>query len=71
MLYSGIKILLEFIIVEFNFGVKEWEVYKCDFFVYLDVLGLDDKFGKRKVGLLLVNMGWEVVKIYDLFIWVL
>lgn len=69
MSHSGIKTLPEFIIAESNSGAKEWEAYKRDFLVHLDALGLDDKPGKRKVGLLLANMGREAVKIYDSFTW--
>lgn len=69
MSHSGIKTLPEFIIAESNSGAKEWEAYKRDFFVHLDALGLDDKPGKRKVELLLANMGREAVKIYDSFTW--
>lgn len=32
-------------------------------------MGLDDKPGRRKVGVLLANMGRECVKIYDAFEW--
>ena len=36
---------------------------------FLDALGLDDKPGKRKVRVLLANMGQEAIKIYDSFTW--
>lgn len=69
MSHSGIKTLPEFIIADANTGAKEWEAYKRDFLIHLDALGLDEKPGKRKVGLLLANMGREAVKIYDSFTW--
>ena len=58
MAQKGIKTLPEF---------NPWGTYKRDFLVQLDALGLDDKPGKRTVGMLLVNMGREAVKIYDSF----
>ena len=50
-------------------GAPEWELYKRDFQIHLDALGLDDKPGRRKVGVLLSNMGRDCVKIYDAFEW--
>ncbi|KAH3853796.1 hypothetical protein DPMN_096331 [Dreissena polymorpha] len=38
-------------------SASSWEDYKRDFIIHLDALGLDDKPGKRKVGVLLANMG--------------
>lgn len=50
-------------------GAPEWEMYKRDFLVHLDALGLHDKPGRRKVGVLLANMGRDSIKIYDSFTW--
>ncbi|XP_060069286.1 uncharacterized protein K02A2.6-like [Ylistrum balloti] len=50
-------------------GAPEWELYKRDFLIHLNALGLDDKPGRRKVGALLSNMGRDSVKIYDSFVW--
>ena len=69
MALKGIKTLPEFNHIDPNTGAREWETYKRDFLVHLDALGLDDKPGKRKVGMLLANMGREAVKIYDSFTW--
>lgn len=50
-------------------GAPEWELYKRDFLIHIDALGLDDKPGRRKVGVLLSNLGRDCVKIYDVFEW--
>ena len=68
MASKGIRPLPEFNPSES--GAPEWEMYKRDFTIHLDALGLDDKPGRRKVGVLLSNMGRECVKIYDSFTWV-
>ena len=69
MASNKIKTLPEFNPSDPNTGAKEWERYKRDFLIHLDALGLDDKPGKRKVGMLLANMGHEAIKIYDAFTW--
>jgi len=66
MASKGIRPLPEFNPSE---SASSWEDYKRDFIIHLDALGLDDKPGKRKVGVLLANMGRECVKIYDSFAW--
>ena len=43
--------------------------YKRNFLIHLDALGLHDATGRRKVGILLSNMGREAVQIYDSFEW--
>ena len=65
--FSGIRNLSEFNVSES--GAQEWEMYKRDFLVHLDALGLHDKPGRRKVGVLLANMGRDSIKIYDSFTW--
>jgi len=67
MAAKGVRNLTEF--NPSDAGATEWELYKRDFLVHLDALGLDDKPGRRKVGVLLSNMGRECVKIYDSFVW--
>lgn len=64
---KGIRSLPEF--NPSDAGATEWELYKRDFLIHIDALGLDDKPGRRKVGVLLSNMGRECVKIYDSFVW--
>ncbi|XP_052276600.1 uncharacterized protein K02A2.6-like [Dreissena polymorpha] len=66
MASKGIRPLPEFNPSE---SASSWEDYKRDFIIHLDALGLDDKPGQRKVGVLLANMGRECVKIYDSFAW--
>ncbi|KAH3840712.1 hypothetical protein DPMN_114167 [Dreissena polymorpha] len=66
MASKGIRPLPEFNPSE---SASSWEDYKRDFIIHLDALCLDDKPGKRKVGVLLANMGRECVKIYDSFAW--
>ncbi|KAH3820844.1 hypothetical protein DPMN_122593 [Dreissena polymorpha] len=67
MAAKGIRNLNEF--NSADAGAAEWEIYKRNFLVHLDALGLHDKPGRRKVGVLLSNMGRECVKIYHSFIW--
>ena len=67
MATKGIRPLQEF--NPSDSSAPEWELYKRDFTIHLDALGLDDKPGRRKVGVLLANMGRECVKIYDAFEW--
>ncbi|KAK3098150.1 hypothetical protein FSP39_016659 [Pinctada imbricata] len=64
-----LRTLPEFNPADPNTTAKEWEAYKRSFLVHLDALGLDEKPGKRKVGVLLANMGKEAIKIYDSFTW--
>lgn len=64
---KGIRPLPEFNPTDSS--APEWELYKRDFQIHLDAFGLDDKPGRRKVGVLLANMGRECVKIYDAFEW--
>ncbi|KAH3768504.1 hypothetical protein DPMN_169717 [Dreissena polymorpha] len=45
-------------------SASSWEDYKRDFQIHLDALGLDEKPGRRKVDVLLANMGRECVKFY-------
>ena len=52
-----------------NSCAPDWEIYKRNFLIYIDALGLDDKPGKRKVGVLLSSMGSEAIRIYDSFLW--
>jgi uncharacterized protein Smg (DUF494 family) len=66
---NRIKTLPDFNPADPNTGVQEWQRYKRNFLVHLDAQGLDDKPGKRKVGMLLAHMGHEAVKIYDSFTW--
>ena len=54
MAAKGIKSLPEF--NPSDAGATEWELYKRDFIIHLDALGLDDKPGRRKVGVLLSNI---------------
>jgi hypothetical protein len=51
-----IKTLPDFNPADPNTGAQEWQRYKRNFLVHLDAQGLDDKPGKRKVGMLLANM---------------
>jgi hypothetical protein len=69
MATQGIRSLPPFNPKDPQTGAPEWVLYKRDFLIHLDVLGLDDKPGRRKVGVLLSNMGHECVKIYDSFEW--
>ena len=61
------KTLPEFNTIDPNTGAREWETYKRDFLVHLDALGREA--GKRKVRMLIANMGREGVKMYDSFTW--
>ena len=69
MAAHGVKHLKEFDPSDHNACAPEWEMYKRDFLVHLDAIGLDEKPGKRKVGVLLSSMGREAIKIYDSFEW--
>ena len=50
MAAHGVKHLKEFDPSDHNACAPEWEMYKRDFLVHLDAIGLDEKPGKRKVG---------------------
>ncbi|KAH3746460.1 hypothetical protein DPMN_180868 [Dreissena polymorpha] len=67
MAAKGIKHLSEF--NSADAGAAEWEIYKRNFLVHLDALGLHDKPGRRKLRVLLSNMSRECVNIYDSFVW--
>ena len=67
MATKGIRPLQEF--NPSDSSAPEWELYKRHFTIHLDALGLDDKPGRRKVGVLLANMGRDCVKTYDAFEW--
>ncbi|XP_013404021.1 uncharacterized protein K02A2.6, partial [Lingula anatina] len=69
MASAGIKPLREFT-SDPTTCAQEWQFYKRDFLIHIDALGLQDKPGRRKVAILLNNMGREAVKIYDSFTWV-
>ena len=66
---QSLRTLPEFNPSDPNSTAQEWDAYKRSFLIHLDALGLDDKPGKRKVGVLLANMGQEAIKIYDSFTW--
>ena len=66
---QSLRTLPEFNPSDPNSTAQEWDAYKRSFLIHLDALGLDDKPGKRKVGVLLANMGKEAIKIYDSFTW--
>ena len=51
MATKGIRPLPEF--NPSDASAPEWELYKRDFQIHLDALGLDDKPGRRKVGRIL------------------
>ena len=69
MSVQSVRTLPEFNPSDPNSTAQEWDAYKRSFLIHLDALGLDDKPGKRKVGVLLANMGQEAIKIYDSFTW--
>lgn len=66
---QSLRILPEFNSSDPNTTTQEWDAYKRSFLIHLDALVLDEKPGKRKVGVLLANMGREAIKIYDSFTW--
>jgi hypothetical protein len=66
---KGIRQLPEFNPSDFAVCAPAWEAYKRDFLIHLDAHGLDDKPGRRKVGVLLSSMGREAIRIYDSFEW--
>lgn len=67
--HNGVKYLPGFNPSDVNACAPEWELYKRDFLIYLDAIGLHDKPGRRKVGMLLSSMGREAIRIYDSFAW--
>lgn len=66
---QSLRTLPEFNPSDPNTTAQEWDAYKRSFFIHLDALGLDEKPGKRKVGVLWANMGREAINIYDSFTW--
>jgi hypothetical protein len=66
---NGIRQLPEFNPLDFDVCAPAWEAYRRDFLVHLDAHGLDDKPGRRKVGVLLSSMGRDAIRIHDSFEW--
>lgn len=66
---QSLRILPEFNPSDPNTTTQEWDAYKRSFLIHFDALVLDEKPGKRKVGVLLANMGREAINIYDSFTW--
>jgi len=69
MAASGIRKFPEFNPSDPLNVAPEWKIYKRNFLIYLDALGLRDATERWKVGILLSNMGREAVQIYDSFQW--
>lgn len=49
---QSLRILPEFNSSDPNTTTQEWDAYKRSFLIHLDALVLDEKPGKRKVGVL-------------------